>query len=228
MAAFASAASVLCPLNSSKNLLAFQLCQRLPGLGKLLGVNLNFCLLGGIALPIGGLPRVQRVPLPLSGGFRFHDGVQQNFKLLLLPLQAQYLILRAAKLILRRLHLEFHLVALPLGFLQIRLRNQQLLFQLLFLRRQLFQLVGTGQNARFLIYGAAGHGAAGVHDLAVQGDDLEASPILLRHGDGRVHIGHDDRPAQQIFHNAPVLFIARGQFRRNAHESSAIFQPGLL
>ena len=209
-------------------LTAFQLCQRLPGLGKLLGVNLNFRLLGGIALPIGGLPRVQRVPLPLGGGLRFRDGVQQDLKLLFLPLQAQHLILRAAKLILRRLHLEFHLVALPLGFLQIRLGNQQLLFQLLFLSRQLFQLICPGQNARFLIHGAAGHRAAGVHDLTVQGDNLEPPPVLLRHGDGRIHIGHDDRPAQQIFHNAPVLFIARGQFRRNAHEAPAIFQPGLL
>ena len=209
-------------------LAAFQLCQRLPGLGKLLGVHLNLRLLGGIALPVAGCPPVQRIPLPLGGGLRFRDGIQQNFKLLFLPLQAQHLILRAAKLILRRLHLEFHLIALPLGFLHIRLSNQQLLFQLLFLGCQLFQLVGTGQNARFLIYGAAGHGAAGVHDLTVQCDDLEPPPVLLGHGDGRVHIGHDDRPAQQIFHNAPVLFIARGQLGGNAHEAPAIFQPGLL
>ena len=67
-------------------LAAFQLRQRLPGLGKLLGVHLNLRLLGGIALPVGGLPRVQRIPLPLGGGLRLHDGVQQNFKLLLLPL----------------------------------------------------------------------------------------------------------------------------------------------
>ena len=209
-------------------LTALQLCQRLPGLGKLLGVHLNLRLLGGITLPVAGCPRVQGIPLPLGRGLRLHDGVQQNLELLLLPLQAQHLILRPAKLILRRPHLKFHLIALPLGFLQVRLGNQQLLFQLLFLCRQLFQLICPGQNARFLVHGAAGHGTAGVHDLTVQGDDLEPSPILLGHGDGRVHVGHDNRPAQQIFHDPAVLFVARGQFRGNAHEPPAIFQPGLL
>ena len=148
--------------------------------------------------------------------------------LLFLALEPQDLVLSLTKLIPGCGHLEFHLVAKPLSFLQICFCDSSLLLQFLFLPRQFFQFVGSGQNACFLIGTAAGHGTTRVHDLTVQGDDLKSVFILLGHMDGRIHIGYDHRSSQQIFHNAAVLIITFHQLRCNAHKSTAASKATFL
>ena len=99
---------------------------------------------------------------------------------------------------------------------------------MLFLGGELFQLVGPGEDAGVLTYGAAGHGAAGVHHLAVQGDDLEAAAVFLGHGNGSIHVLDNDGAAQQIVHDGPVGLFAVNQLRGHAHEAPAAFQAALL
>ena len=100
--------------------------------------------------------------------------------------------------------------------------------QLLFLSSELLQLIGPGEDTCFLIDGTAGHGTAGVHDLTVQGDDLEAGSKWLCHGDGAVDVFTDDGAAQQILHDAPVLLLAANQVAGHTHIASGRFQAVLL
>ena len=209
-------------------LTALQAGNLLPGLGKLLGVDLNLCPLGGKTLPVGAVPLADALLLPPGGFLRLDYRVQQNFILLFLALEPEHLILRRAKLIPGGGELKFHLVKLALGLLKLRLQYQLFLLQALFLPGELFQLIGPGENARVLVHGTTGHGAAGVHHLAVQGNDLKAAAIALAHGNGRVQVGHDHGSRQQVFHNAPVLFLAFYQVRGNAHKAPAAFQAVFL
>ena len=142
--------------------------------------------------------------------------------------QPQHCILRGAELVSGSGQLEFHLVVLPLSLLQLRIRHQLVLLQLFFLGIQLFQFISPGQNARFLIHAAAGHGAAGIHHLAVQGDDAEPVAVFLGHGNGSIHVVNDHGSAQQILHDLTVSGIRRHQLGGNAHEAPAAFQAIFL
>ena len=143
-------------------------------------------------------------------------------------LEPQHRIFCSAELIPGCGQLEFHLVELTLGFLQFCLCHQFLLLQLLFLLGELFQLIGAGQDARFFIDRTAGHGTAGVHDLAVQGYDLEPVAVLLGHGDGGIDVMDDYRSAQQVFHNLAIPGIGTYQLGGNAHKAPAVFQVVFL
>ena len=209
-------------------LIVLQQSQLASGFGQFFFVKLNFRLLGGIPLPVAAVPGSQGLPLPAGRTFRLLNGAEQNFMLLLLAFQPKNLILRLPQLIPGGGKLEFHLVALPPGLLQIGLQHLSVFLELLFLEGQLFQFVGPGENARVLIDGAAGHGAAGVHDLAVQGDDFESVMVLLRHGDGRVHVLDNHRPTQKVLHNAPVGILGFHQLGGDAHKAPAVLQACLL
>ncbi len=148
--------------------------------------------------------------------------------LLFLALEPEHLVLRLPKLVPGGGELELHLVVLALGLLKVCLQNEPLLPQILFLERQLFQFVRPGQDAGVLIDGAAGHGTAGVHDLAVQGDNLKPAPVLLGHGDGSVHVLDDDGPPQEIVHNSPVALLAGDKPRGDAHKAPAVLQAVFL
>ena len=189
-------------------LTALQAGQLLTGLGQLAGIYLNFAPLGRQTLPVGVLPLGQCLLLPPGGGLRLHNGTEQNLMLLFLPLQPQHLILRLPELIPGSAQLELHLIEQPLGLLQRRLRRQLLLLQCLVPGGQLFQLVGPGENPRVPVDGAAGHGAAGIHHLTVQGDNPEPVVVFFRHGNGRIQVLGNHRSAQQIQHNIAVFFIA--------------------
>ena len=97
-------------------LAALQCAELLPCLGQLPVVDLNFRLLGAVALPVGAVSFIERFPLPAGGGFRLHDGVQENFVLFFQSFQPEHLILRFPELILRGGNLELHLIALAAGF----------------------------------------------------------------------------------------------------------------
>ena len=93
---------------------------------------------------------------------------------------------------------------------------------------QALELVGPGQEARLFGHRAAGHGAAGVHDLAVQGDDLKPAAVLPGHGDGAVQLLHNDCPAQEILHYAPVPVFTADQPGGHSHKAPATVDSGLL
>ena len=63
-------------------LTALQKTELLPCLSQLPVVNLNFRLLGAVALPVGAVALVEGFPFPAGGILRFHNGIQQNFMLL--------------------------------------------------------------------------------------------------------------------------------------------------
>ena len=96
---------------------------------------------------------------------------------------------------------------LPLGVRQLGGGLLQVGLQPLALCIQPLQLIGPGQDARRAGHRAAGHGAAGVEHLAVQGDDAEAPSKLPGDGQGLVHILGDDHPAQQAGEDGSVLRV---------------------
>ena len=110
---------------------------------------------------------------------------------------------------------------------QIGFQNCKLILQLLFLCAQLFQLIGTGKNAGFLIYSTTGHGTTGVFHLTIQSNDTETVCILTRHGNGIIDVANHNCLAQAVFHNTAVFFVKAYQFRCNADKTTASVQPFL-
>ena len=209
-------------------LAALQLGDLPAALLQLLSEYVHLGLLGGVALPVGLAALLQGLQLPAGGLLRFHNGVHHHLVLLLLALEAKHLILCLPKLIPGGGELKLHLIEQPAGFRLLGLGHHFLVLELLFLGGELFQLIGPGEDAGVLVHGAAGHGAAGVHHLAVQGDDLEAAAVFLGHGDGGVHILDDHRPAQQIVNDCLVGLFTADQLGGDAHIAPAAFQAGFL
>ena len=209
-------------------LAAFQGSDLGTGLLKLSGVDLDLGLLSGITVSIAAASVFQRLLLGFSRGHSIVDGLIEDLILLFGTLQLQHLILCLTQLIPGSRQLEFHLVHRPLGFRQLGLGHQLLVLQFLFPGGELLQLIGTGQNAGFLIHRTAGHRTAGVHDLTVQGDDLEAVAVFVCHGNGSIDVTDDDDAAQQILHDSLILRLGGHQLGSDAHEAPAAFQSVFL
>ena len=119
---------------------------------------------------------------------------------------------------------SFQLIAgsggLPLGPVPVPPGLLQGLAQALGLSLQAGELIGPAQNTGAAAHRAAGHGAAGVQHLAVQGDDLEAVAVLPGHGDGGVHVLRDNSAAQQVGEH-PAVFPVKGD-KSVAHAHKAL------
>ena len=87
------------------------------------------------------------------------------------------------------------------------------------LAAELLQLVGPGQNAAALGGTAAGHGAAGVDELPVQGDNAQAVAVVFGHAH-RVPqgLGHHGA-AQQAGHDLLIAGIEPHQLIGHAHKA---------
>ena len=89
---------------------------------------------------------------------------------------------------------------------------------------QPLQLVGPAENAGASAGGAAGHGSAGVEDLAIQSDNAEGILVLPGRGDGGVQILHDGHPPQQIGKDIFVPGVEGDKLVADAHKAGLVFQ----
>ena len=89
---------------------------------------------------------------------------------------------------------------------------------------QPLQLVGSAQNSGAAAGRSAGHGAARVEHLAVQGDDAELIAILPGGGDGGVQILHNGHPAQQVGKDVLIPGVERDEPVGHPHEAGLLFQ----
>ena len=124
-------------------LAALQAGQLLPGVPKLLFVDLDLGLLSRQTFPVCPIPVFEALQLPTGCIFRILNGSAQHLKLLFLALKTQNLVLCLPKLVPGSGQLEFHLVVLPLELLKPPLLLLTLGQKLLFLGRQLFQFIGS-------------------------------------------------------------------------------------
>ena len=84
---------------------------------------------------------------------------------------------------------------------------------------QLLQLVGPAEDASPLHGGAAGHGAAGIEHLPVQGDDFELVAKLPGRRNGVVQVLHHRHPAQQIGKDILIAPVKGDQPVRHPHKA---------
>ena len=136
-----------------------------------------------------------------------------------LALSLQDGVLPLPQLALGRLHLIAGGGGLPVRLLQRLGGLGQLLPQAPALFVQPLQLVGTAQDAGTAAGGAAGHGAAGVQHLPVQGDDAELIAVFPGRCDGVVQVLHHRHPAQQVGKHVPVLGLEGDQLISHPHEA---------
>ena len=209
-------------------LAALQPGKGLAGGSQILFIHLNFRLLGCQTLGIGPISGIQGILFPAGRALCLGNGIVEHLVLLFLTLEPEHLILCLPELIPGSGHLKLHLVKESLTLLQLGFLRHFLLLQLLFLLGQPFQLIGPGENARILIYRTAGHGAAGVHHLSIQGYDAEAIFKLLCHGNGCIQILGNHRPAQKIQDDIFILGVALYQIRGHPYKAPAVFNAGLL
>ena len=127
---------------------------------------------------------------------------------------------RVVQLILRR-------CLLPLDLGQLLFGTRHLLLQGGHLAPQPLQFIGPGENARRPGGRTAGHRAAGVEDLAVQGDNAEAVSIPPGHGHGLVQILGDDDAPQQIGHHSLIILMVPDELVGHAHVPGLGLQPRL-
>ena len=129
---------------------------------------------------------------------------------------------------LGRVHLILGSGDFPLGLLQGLGGGGELLIQVSLLLPEPLQLSLAGEDPRRPGGGASRHGTAGVQHLTVQGDDLQFILILPGHGDSRIHILGDHRPAQQIGKNLLILLLALDKLVAQAHKAGLVHHVGLL
>ena len=171
-------------------------------------------LVQGLALPL------QALPAPLQA-------LQGGPVVVRLALELQHCVLGGPALALGHLHLVPGGGQLPGGLLLLPLGGGRLLLQGPLLLPQALQLVGPGENARRAGHAAAGHGAAPVDDLPVQGDDAEAVLVFSRHGDAAVQVLHHHGAAQQIAENALIFAVVADEPGGDAHEAELALHPPL-
>ena len=221
------------------------------GLGQLARLGQQFALAGEDGFRLGAA--VGRFPFPLRhgllrrrgpsfvvlhpavDGFQFAAEIfhafsqigKQHIKLILYTLQAKDLVLRRPALGLGRGQFILGGVQLPLGRFLRRLG----LFQLpVHVRRpavQSFQLRRPAENAGAAAGGAAGHGAAPVDDLAVQGHNAEGVMVLPGHGDAAVQVLGNHRPAQKAVENMGIFRVEAHQPGRHAHKAEFLLHAPL-
>ena len=207
-------------------LAAFQLGKALLYGFQLPAVNLQLGGKGSLLAAAVLLFTIQLRQLLSGTAFGIFHGAQPDLMLLFLAFQGQHLLFCLRLLFLGGLQLELHLVHPTLGFPELLLKLGKLCVQLALSLQQLLQLIGPAEDACLPVDGTAGHGTAGVHHLAIQGDNAEPLVVLPAHGDGGVHIPGNHDSAQEIFHNAPVDFLTFHQLGSDGHKAGAILQPG--
>ena len=116
-----------------------------------------------------------------------------------------------AALLLESGALLVQLLVNPAQLLQLGVDRAQLLLRLL-------DLAAAGQQAGHAgLHAAAGHGAAGVHHVALQRHQPQLIARRALDGDAAGQILGDDGAAQQAVHHALILFIIGNQLRGHAH-----------
>ena len=148
--------------------------------------------------------------------------------LLDLTFQGQRLLFLLGKLLPGSGKLEFHLIGRAAGLGIFLFQLGKLVRQLLFLLRQLGKLIGTAEDASLPADRAAGHRAAGVQNLTVQGHDLKPVAVFFRHRNGLIDIFGNYDTAQQVFHHIGIDLIKCHQLRGNAHKAGAVIQSLFL
>ena len=119
-------------------------------------------------------------------------------------------------------------IALAVGLGQLGGEGAALLLQDLDGLGQAFDLVGAAEHAGVLADAAAGHRAAGVHDLPVEGDDLERAAVAAGDRDRVVQTLCDHGAAQKVLHDGPVFAPALDQLGGDPNEAGAVLQTGLV
>ena len=123
---------------------------------------------------------------PLVGMDIFRNGIHQCSRLLGMTFGTEDIVLGLTELTLNGGQFKLHLRSSSGSFCQFRFLVFQFGGKVFFLLLQTGQFVGSVQNTRSVGYGTAGHRAAGIHDLTVQRDDLEAALILPCHSNGMI------------------------------------------
>ena len=198
-----------------------------------LSLTLSLTFQGGS----GALQLLDPVPGALGVGLDLRRALLQLFQFFLLaallPLQvaddaaAQSLlalglqdsVLPFTQLGLSGLHLIGGGCRFPVRLLQLPGCLGQAILQPLALGSEPLQLVGPAENTGAAAGAAAGHRAAGVQNLPVQGDDAEAVSVLPCHSDGGIQMLHHDDPSQQVGKDIAVLGRKLHQLIGNAHET---------
>ena len=198
----------------------------LPDVADRLPIRLQLLLLlpqalaKALDLPVGGFHRAA-AHVAVAG-----EAVQQELQLVIVVLGGALFRLKGGHAASQlRLILQGHIQLIADGGLvgasplQFLAALALVLGHFLPLLAELFQLVGPGEDAAVFHAAAAGHGAAGVDKLTVQGHDAQAVAVLAGHADGVAQaLGHDSA-AQEVGHN---LLISRVEFHQlvgHAHEA---------
>ena len=142
-------------------------------------------------------------------------------------LQSQHLLGGVLLLLPGHIQLILGLLQVPAGFLRPVGGLAQGGFQSRQLLPQPGQLAGPGQDPGAAADAAAGHGAAPVDDLTVQGDDAEAVLIPTGHTHAAVQVLHHHGAAQQILENAVIPGVIRHQLGGDAHKAVFLVQARL-
>ena len=155
------------------------------------------------------------------------QAVEQNVKVVFAALQCQHPVIGLPLLLPGHLQLILGLLQLPVGALGHQGGILQLAAHLAQLFIELLQLPGTGEDAGAAADAAAGHGAAGVDDLAVQGDDAEAVVVALGHPNAAVQVLHHHGCTQQVPDDAAIAVFIAHQLRGDAHKAVFVLQTAL-
>ena len=155
------------------------------------------------------------------------QSAKQQGKVVFRTLQPQHLVLGLTALALGHLQLILGGGKLALELALLFLGSSELFPQALYLLFQTLQFIGPAQHAGAAADAAAGHGAAPVEKLAVQGHDTEAAGVFPGHGDAAVHVLHHHGTSQQVFHNILILWPIGHQSGGDAHEASLLLHPRL-
>ena len=122
----------------------------------------------------------------------------------------------------RPVQLEADVGEIRLGALKLRGAAACLFFQAFCLGVQALQLVGAGEDAAVFRAAAAGHGAAGVDQLAVERHDAQAVAARLRHAYGVAQALRDHGAAEEVFENMSVSFLKAHELDGHADKARIV------
>ena len=88
---------------------------------------------------------------------------------------------------------------------------------------QTLHFVLAGQQSRTLNGTTAGHTAAGIYYLPVQGYNAELIPYLLSQGNGIFQVINNTYTPQQPVNQTAVFIVALDHLRGNSQKSKALF-----
>ena len=118
--------------------------------------------------------------------------------------------------------LESHIGEICFCSLQLRSAAAQLFRRRVAALAQPFQFIGAWEDTAVFAAAAAGHGTAGVDDLAVQRHDAQPVSGGPRHPDGVAQAFRYNRSAQQIFKNTLIFFVKADKIERHTHKAGVV------